>query len=240
MENATYAAITRQSGLMAEMRALANNIANATTTGFRAEEVLFAEHVSDLGPDHASLSMATASVRNTVQTQGALTLTGGPFDLAIEGEGFFMVQTPAGDRLTRAGHFTPNENGDLVTAEGYPVLDAGGAPVFVPQGAGPVGIAADGTISAGGQPVGQVGIVMPVDPLGMVREDGVRFRADAGVEPALNGRMLQGFLEESNVNPILQIGRMIEVQRAYELGQNFMQQEDERIRSAINALHRQR
>ena len=239
MENATYAAITRQSGLMAEMRAIANNIANASTTGFRAEGIVFAEHVAALGPDHPSLSMAAAEGRATVMTQGALSQTGGPFDLAIEGDGFFMVQTPEGQRLTRAGHFTPNENGDLVTAEGYPVLDAGGAPVFVPTGAGPVSIAPDGTISAGGQPVGQIGLVVPVDPIGLLREDGVRFRADAGVAPAETGRMLQGFLEESNVNPILQIGRMIEVQRAYELGQSFMQSEDERIRSAIRSLHRQ-
>lgn len=237
MENATYAGITRQVGLMAEMQAIANNIANASTTGFRAEEVVFAEHIASLGRDHPSLSMAAAEVRNTVFAQGALTQTGGTFDLAIEGEGFFLVQTAEGVRLTRAGHFTPNENGDLVTAEGYPVLDAGGAPVFVPTGNGPVAIAADGTVSAGGQPVAQIGLVQPLDPLGLVRENGVRFRADAGFEPALTGRMVQGFLEQSNVNPVLQIGRMIEVQRAYELGQSFMEQEDERIRTAIRQMH---
>ncbi len=239
MENATYSTITRQTGLMQEMRAIANNIANASTTGFRAEEVIFAEHVAAIGPDHPSLSMATADVRRTVMTQGALSQTGGPFDLAVEGEGYFMVQTPEGERLTRAGHFTPNQNGDLVTSEGYPVLDAGGAPVFVPTDAGRVAISADGTISAGGQPIGQIGLVVPLDPNGMLREDGVRFRADGGVEPAPNGRMMQGFLEDSNVNPILQIGRMIEVQRAYELGQNFLQSEDERIRGAIRSLHKQ-
>lgn len=238
MENATYAGLTRQMGLLAEMQAIANNIANASTTGFRAEEVVFAEHISALGADHPSLSMASAEVRNTVFSQGSLTQTGGPYDLAIEGEGFFLVQTPDGVRLTRAGHFTPNEAGDLVTSEGYPVLDAGGAPVFVPTGAGPVAIAADGTVSAGGQPVAQIGLVEPLNPLGLVRENGVRFRADDGFEPSLTGRMVQGFLEHSNVNPILQIGRMIEVQRAYELGQSFMEQEDERIRTAIRQMHR--
>ena len=70
----------------------------------------------------------------------------------------------------------------------------------------------------------------------MQREDGVRFRSDAGFEPAINGRMVQGFLEESNVDPVLEISRMIEVQRAYELGQSFIDKEDERIRSAIRAL----
>lgn len=236
MDNASYTTLTRQSGLLSEMQALANNIANASTTGFRAEGIMFAEHVKAVGPDAPSLSMATANVRNTVLTQGALDQTGGTFDLAIEGEGFFLIETTGGPRLTRAGAFGPNENGDLVTAEGNLVLDGGGAPVFVPRGLGTVGIGADGTISAGGQPIGQIGLVMPVDPSQMVRESGVMFDAQGGFEPAINGRVLQGFLEGSNVNPILEISRMIEVQRAYELGQSFLDKEDERIRSVIQAI----
>jgi flagellar basal-body rod protein FlgF len=238
MENATYAALTRQSGLMAELRVVANNIANANTTGYRAESVIFSEYVQDLGSGTSSLSMAAARVRDTAQTQGSMGQTGGAFDLAIEGLGFFLIQTPQGERLTRAGSFTPNENGDLVTPDGYAVLDAGGAPVFVPQGAGQIGIAPDGTISADGEPVGQIGLFLPVDPSGLVREDGVRFRADGGYEPALEGRMLQGFLEESNVDSVLQIGRLIEVQRAYELGQSFLDKEDERIRGVIQMMNR--
>lgn len=238
MDNATYATLTRQSGLMSELRIVANNIANASTTGFRAEGVMFSEYVNALGPDNPSLSMATARVRDTIGTQGTLAQTGGAYDLAIEGDGFFLIQTPDGDRLTRAGHFTPNGAGDLVTPEGYPVLDAGGAPVFIPQGLGAIGIAPDGTISAAGQPIGQIGLVVPVDPNAMTREGGTRFNATTGFEPALDGRMLQGFLEGSNVNPTLQIARMIEVQRAYELGQNFLTQEDERIRGVIQAMGR--
>ncbi len=238
MDNASYTTLTRQSGLMREMQTLANNIANASTTGFRAEEVMFSEHVKSLGPGATSLSMASAAVRDTVMTQGTLSQTGGTFDLAIEGEGFFLIETPNGQRLTRAGSFTPNQNGDLVTADGYPVLDAGGAPVFVPQGLGTVGIGADGTISAGGQPIGQIGLVIPVDPNTMVRESGVMFDAQGGFDVAPDGRMLQGFLEDSNVNPILQVSRMIEVQRAYELGQSFLDKEDERIRSVIKSVGR--
>lgn len=236
MDNASYATLTRQSGLLHEMQALANNIANASTTGFRSEGVMFAEHVRSLGPDSPSLSMATANVRNTIMTQGALSQTGGAFDLAIEGDGFFLVETPAGPRLTRAGAFGPNENGDLVTADGHPVLDAGGAPVFVPQGVTDVAIGSDGTISTGGRPVGQIGLFLPTDASQMVRESGVMFDAQGGFEPATEGRMLQGFLEDSNVNPIQEISRMIEVQRAYELGQSFLDKEDERIRSVIQAI----
>jgi len=238
MDNATYVTLTRQTGLAQELRIVANNIANAATTGFRAEGVIYSENVEVLGPNHASLSMASASVPDTLGAQGVLKATGGTFDLAIEGEGFFLIQTPEGDRLTRAGHFGPNQNGDLVTADGYPVLDAGGAPVFVPTGAGAVTIGADGTISAAGQLVGQVGVVVPTDPTTLRREGGTMFSAPDGFDPAENGRVLQGFLEASNVNPTLEIARMIEVQRAYELGQSFLDKEDERIRAVMQAMGR--
>lgn len=238
MDNATYAALTRQSGLANELRVVANNIANASTTGFRAEGVVFSEYVNVLSNDHDSLSMASARVRETNDAQGVLKQTNATFDLAIEGEGFFLVQTPAGERLTRAGHFTPNANGDLVNADGFPVLDAGGAPVFVPTGAGPVGIGADGVISAGGQLVGQIGVVVPTNPLGLIREGGTRFEAPDGFDPAQEAQVVQGFLEGSNVNPTQEIARMIEVQRAYELGQSFLDKEDERIRAVMQALGR--
>ena len=238
MENATYATLARQSGLMGELRLIANNIANASTTGYRAEGLAFSEYVAALGPGQRSLSMAAARVRTTDITQGSLTQTGGAFDLAIEGDGYFLIETPDGERLTRAGSFTPNGEGDLVTMDGLRVLDAGGAPVFIPQGAGPIGIASDGTISAGNDPVGQIGLVVPNDPLEVTRQSGTLFVAPGGVAPAPDGRLLQGFLEASNVNPIHQISRMIEVQRAYELGQQFLEREDERLRKVIDAVRR--
>lgn len=234
MDNATYATLTRQSGLWSELRVVANNIANASTTGFRQEGVTFAEHVVALD-DAPSLSMARAAVRQTSTLQGGLTQTGGPFDLAIEGEGYFQVETPAGVRLTRAGAFSRNEVGDLVTPEGYPLLDAGGAPVFAPPGAA-VNISADGTLSADGQPITQIGLVVPADGASLQREDGVRFAATGDLVPAETGRMLQGFLEGSNVDPVSQIARMIEVQRAYELGQKMLEREDERMRTTIQTL----
>ncbi len=238
MDNATYASLTRQAGLLNEMQIVANNIANSATTGFRAEQAIFAEFVSNLGANHPSLSMASARITDTIAQQGVLEQTDAAFDLAIEGEGYFLIQTPEGERLTRAGHFGPNQNGDLVNADGYPVLDAGGAPVFVPTDAGPVRIGADGVISAGGQLVGQVGVVVPVNPERMTREGGTAFAAPDGVNPAENARVVQGFLEASNVNPTLEIARMIQVQRAYELGQSFLDKEDERIRSVMQALGR--
>jgi len=238
MDNAIYATLSRQSGLMARMQLVANNIANASTTGFRAEGMLFSEFIRTLGPGEPSLSMAAARVRVTDLAPGAAAMTGGSLDLAIEGEGFFLVAAPEGERLTRAGAFATDEAGNLVTMQGWPVLDAGGAPLFVPPGAGAVTVAADGTISAGGRPLGQIGLVLPADPLALVRLDGVSFRSDGGLEPAPGARVLQGFLEGSNVDPVLEVARMIEVQRAYEMGQSFLEREDERIRNVIQTLGR--
>lgn len=235
MDNASYTTLTRQSGLMREMQIVANNIANAATTGFRQEGLIFSEHVSKVG-DGNSLSMATGNIRQTSMQQGALTRTGGTFDLAIEGDGFFLIETPAGERLTRAGSFSPNAVGDLVTNDGFRVLDTGGAPVFVPPDTLDLTVAADGTVSTGGRPIAQIGLYQPVDPQQLIREDGVMFRADAGTEPSEDGKILQGFLESANVDPISQIARMIEVQRAYEMGQSFLQAEDERIRNALRSF----
>lgn len=235
MDNAIYTTLTRQSGLLREMQVVANNIANTATTGFRQEGLIFAEHVQKAG-EGSSLSMAAANVRQTSMLQGTLTRTGGTLDLAIEGEGFFLVETPSGERLTRAGSFSPDAAGDLVTNDGFRVLDAGGAPIFVPPDATDLSIAADGTMSTNGRPIAQIGLYRPLDPVGMTREDGVMFRAEGGVEPAEGGRVLQGFLEGSNVDPVSQIARMIEVQRAYEMGQSFLQSEDERVRNAMRSF----
>ena len=236
MDATGYVTLSRQSGLMREMQVVANNIANLSTTGFRREGVVFAEHVVATGGP--SLSMAHAHGRMIDPAQGTLTTTGGPLDLAIEGEGYFLVGTPEGERLTRAGAFALGPEGDLLTAEGHPVLDAGGAPVNLPADAGPVTISPDGTIGTPLGPVGQLGLVRPVDPLGMRHQVGTLFEAPGGFEPAPEGRVMQGFLESSNVDPVREIARMIEVQRAYELGQSFLDREDQRMRGMIDTMAR--
>ncbi len=132
--------------------------------------------------------------------------------------------------------FLPDGTGTLVTPDGYPVLDPGGAPITVPPDAAQGAIAQDGTISADGAAVGQIGVVAPPDQENLVREGSVLFRADEGFDALEAPRVMQGFVESSNVDPILQVSRMVQVQRSYEMAQNFMQREDERIRAAVNAL----
>lgn len=236
METPGYTTLTRQSGLMREMQVIAHNIANASTIGFRREGVVFSEFVARLG-DEPSLSMADGNARLVDLSQAGLTQTGGTYDLGIQGEGFFLIATPDGERLTRAGTFTPSAEGALVTPDGHALLDAGGAPVAVPVGARTVSISTDGTMSADGTPVAQIGLWQPADPLSLRHQAGTLFSAD-GLEPAEAAVIRQGFLEESNVEPIAEIARMIEVQRAYEMGQKFLDAEDQRQRGVIQTLGR--
>lgn len=237
MDNAIYAALTRQSGLMREMQVVANNLANMATTGFRREGVVFSEYVKAL--DGApSLSMARASARAVDLSQGDLTRTGGQFDFAIQGEGFFLIETPEGERLSRAGHFTPGPEGELTNPDGYRLLDQGGAPVVVPPGASNVALARDGTLSADGVPVARLGLWLPADPTSLRHEAGTLFTADAPEPMEEGGTILQGHLEGANTEPVAEVARMIEVQRAYELGQQLLDREDQRIRNVIQALGR--
>lgn len=236
MDNATYASLTRQSGLMREMRVVANNIANANTAGFRREGVIFAEHLAALDRRGDTLSMAHARGRVLDLHQGALTQTNNRFDLAIEGDGFFLLDTPQGPRLTRAGAFTPSAEGELMTSDGNRLLDEGQAPIIIPAGASAVAIGLDGTLSANGVPFGRVGIFAPPEGDDPIREGGTMFRIAGNPEPVETSTVRQGFLEDSNVDPVFEITRMIEVQRAYELGQSFLEREDQRIRNAINAM----
>ncbi|MAC81101.1 MAG: flagellar basal-body rod protein FlgF [Rhodobacteraceae bacterium] len=234
MEGASYATLSRQAGLLREMQVVANNIANASTTGYRRAGLVFSEYIK--GEGTGAISMGHAGAHMTEMAQGPLNQTGGTFDFAIEGDGFFLIDTPAGPRLTRAGVFSPNSEGLLSTPDGYQVLDAGETPIFIPAAAEGIHVASDGTISAGGQPLGQLGIYLPNNPQSMSREAGVRFDATDGYENAPDARVLQGVLEGSNVNAIEQITRMIEVQRAYEMGQSFLETEDERVRAAVRTM----
>ncbi|WBU53453.1 flagellar hook-basal body complex protein [Paracoccus sp. SCSIO 75233] len=239
MDNAIYATLTRQSGLMREMRVVANNIANAQTTGFRREGVVFSEYLTPTGQGREGLSMANARGRLLDLRQAGMSRTGGSYDLAIDGAGFFAVQAPDGVRITRAGAFMTSAEGELMTAEGHRLLDEGLAPIQIPPGARQVALGPDGTLSADGEQLARVGLFAAPDPETMLRQGGTMFAVDpADLEPAFETRIQQGFLEDSNVDPIFEMTRMIEVQRAYEIGQTLLDREDQRIRDTIQAMTR--
>jgi flagellar basal-body rod protein FlgF len=237
MDSTGYITLSRQTGLLNQMDAIANNIANAGTTGFKREGTLFSEWVAKTGQS-PSLSIGYGNTRVVDLMQSGLNQTGGAFDLAVEGDGFFMVQGPnAQQMLTRAGAFTLGADGTLQTADGFPVLDESGSQVFIPPGVGKVTVAEDGTMSANGQPLGKMGLWGPTDPLSLTHQQGTLFTA-SGYQPVATGKIMQGYLEESNVSPINEIATMISVQRAYQLGQSFLDREDDRARNVIQTLGR--
>ncbi len=238
MDNPGYVSLTRLKGLADELRVVANNIANVSTTGYRAEGVVFAEVLMEAPVDGGALAMAQPRARVTDTSEGGFAATGGELDLAIAGPGFFQIQTADGPRLTRAGAFARSPEGDLVTlGTGAPVLDAGGAAIALPAEARAIAISEDGVISADGDIVGQIGL-FDAAPEALIREDGTTFRVDGAVVPLPEGRVVQGFVEQSNVNAVDQLARMIEVQRAYELGQSFLELEDQRLRESVRTIGR--
>ena len=150
---------------------------------------------------------------------GSMKQTGSPFDFAIQGDAWFGIDTPAGTVMTRDGRFTMLDTGELVTLEGYPVLDAGGAPIQLDPNNGAPEAGADGVLRQNGQLVGAIGLY-DFDP----GQDFQRY-GNSGIipngapEPVVDRNdigVAQGYLEESNVNPVLEITRLIMVQRAFE------------------------
>ncbi|MGR3716655.1 MAG: flagellar hook-basal body complex protein [Thermohalobaculum sp.] len=230
----SYLALNRQIGLAREMTAIANNVANLATTGFRREGVVFAEFVQAAAPGD-SVSMADLRGRFVSDRPGELTITGGRLDIAIAGEGFFTILSGGETLLTRAGAFQRSAEGLLVTPDGAPVLDDGAAPIFVPPESTSLEVARDGTISVDGAPIARIGVVTaPAETLSRV--GATAFRAAAGVTPVEAPRLQQGALEGSNVDPIVEIARMIAVTRAYEQAQGLIEDEDERVRGTISRL----
>lgn len=234
MSNSIYVQIARQQGLMQEMQVVANNLANASTTGYKSDSAVFAEFLSGTGSGADPLSMGGLAGHSFDLEQGGLRFTGGKFDLAIQGEGFFLLDTPEGERLTRAGHFQVSADSQLIDGLGNRVLNAGGGPITIPEDARNISIAGDGTISADGLPIDRVGVVIADGQL--QRGSNTQFTAPDGTQPVAEPEVLQGALEQSNVTPVLEVARMIEVQRAYEAGQSLLEKEDERLNKFISAV----
>lgn len=235
MDNAGYIGLSRNAGLSRELTTIANNIANINTNGFRREGAVFAEHVKALDNNDPSLSIATMTRRFVDLKQGDITSTNNPLDFAIDGEGFFLVETANGQRLTRDGAFSLNNEGELVTSSGARVLDESGGAIAIPAGSSSINAAADGLLFADGQAVGRIGVVT-ADPAYLTRDGDNVFHAENGFQAAENPTVRQNALEGSNVNAVAELARLIEVQRTYESSRNIMQQENERIMRTVQTL----
>ena len=216
MQHSLYVSLSAQIALQRRLDTLADNVANASTIGFRATEIRFQDVVSGTG--QRSVSFASSGDTYLSPTRGGLTETGNPYDFAIQGDAWFAIETPAGTVMTRDGRFSMNENGELVSIEGYPVLDAGGAPIQLDPRAGAPQAGADGSLRQDGQLVAAIGLYQ-FDP----GENFVRY-GNSGIVPErepepvadrIDVGVAQGFIEESNVNPVLEMTRLIQIQRAF-------------------------
>ncbi|PBC10218.1 MULTISPECIES: flagellar basal-body rod protein FlgF [Mesorhizobium] len=237
MQDSLYVALSSQIALERRLDTIADNVANASTIGFRATGVKFEDVVSGTGP--RSVSFASSGNTYLSGAHGALTETGNPFDFAVQGDAWFAIDTPAGTVMTRDGRFSMNENGELMSIEGYPVLDSGGAPIQLDPRNGPPKAGADGSLRQNDQLVGAIGLYN-FDP----GENFVRY-GNSGIVPARTPEpvtdrsdvgIAQGFLEESNVNPVLEMTRLIQVQRAFENTAALMRQTDSSTEDAIKTL----
>ena len=237
MQDSLYVALSSQIALERRLDTIADNVANASTIGFRATGVKFQDVVSGTGPK--SVSFASSGKTYLSGAHGALTETGNPFDFAVQGDAWFAIDTPAGTVMTRDGRFSMNENGELMSIEGHPVLDGGGAPIQLDPRNGPPKAGADGSLRQNGQLVGALGLYN-FEP----GENFVRY-GNSGIVPARTPEpvtdrsdigVAQGFVEESNVNPVLEMTRLIQVQRAFENTAALMRQTDSSTDDAIKTL----
>ncbi|MFZ5789694.1 MAG: flagellar basal-body rod protein FlgF [Pseudomonadota bacterium] len=240
MENAGYIALSRQVVLSRQMDVIANNLANVTTPAYKAQEMRFEEFLDRL-KDGTKLSYVEDAAIPRDWREGPVTPTGNPLDIAIHGDGFFVVNTPAGERYTRKGHFELDANRQIVTADGAPVMGDGG-PIVVPQDAGEITVAEDGTVSVNNATtgattvLGQLRLVRFADPQGLQEEEAGYYRADSGATPDTTSKLVQGALEQSNVEPIVELTRMMAVTRNYEAAQRLIESEHDRESKAISGI----
>jgi flagellar basal-body rod protein FlgF len=232
-----YVSLSAQMALQKRLDTIADNVANANTIGFRATGIKFEDVVT--GSGDKSVDFASSGKNFLSGKAGATSRTGDPYDFAAQGDAWFGIQTPAGTVMTRDGRFTIDASGALVTHEGYPVLDAGGAPLQLNASDGPPVAGKDGTLRQNGKLVGAIGL-FTFDPGPDIQRFG-----NSGVIPA--GRptavvddstvgVQQGFLEQSNVDPMREMAKLITVQRTFEDAASLIHQSEATLDDAIKTL----
>lgn len=245
MENSIYAGLSRQIALQDQMDMVANNIANQSTSGYRAQNLVFSEYVNKPVAGSAQedpsdpLSMVANGGEYQSMQEGPLQRTGNPLDVAVHGNAWFGVQTANGTEYTKSGSFRTDAQGHLITSSGDQVASAGGSTITIPQGATDIKISSSGTISTSQGTVGKLMVVNFANNQNLKPDGNGYYRTTDAANPATGVEVEQGMLEGSNVNPVLEMTKMIDVSRAYQATQQMMVDEHNRIRQMVQGLTNQ-
>jgi len=237
MENGILVALSRQAGLRRQLDIVANNVANLDTTAFKGESLMFVEHMVRTAEHGQKLGEPIAFVRDVASvrdlSEGTLKETGNDLDVAISGDGYFAVQTPFGARYTRDGHFRLDEQGQLVTAHGIPLETQSGTPITLSPQDTQIVIARDGTVSSEIGPLDKLKVVRFERPQDLQAVEGGLLQTEDSPQDVTAPVLVQGKLEGSNVQPVLEMARLIEVHRSYEQVSSLVDREDDRLRKML-------
>ena len=242
MENTLYIALSRQMVIKRQLGLIANNMANGLTPGYKGERMMFVEHLTK--PEGGNRFDRMSFVRDLAVArdfqEGSFSDTSNELDFAIHGPGWFVIETNDGNRYTRNGHFRLDAEGQLVTTAGHRVLDVDGRPIsFDPETNG-IKVRADGSLLVDDEEQGRLQIAAFPNEQLLRKVSGNLYRTDAIPAPAENASVLQGKIEKSNVQPIIEMTKMINALRSYQGAQKIIENEHERLRSAIDKLTRDR
>jgi flagellar basal-body rod protein FlgF len=235
MDNPSNVAMSGQMARERQMDVLANNIANLSTTAFKGQEMVFAELLANTA-DGSKVSYVQDAGTVRDWSQGALTQTGNSLDVALQGSGFFEVQTAAGVRYTRDGRLKLDNQGDLVTLDGDAVLSDGQQPIVLPPGSTGITIGENGTVTTRQGNVGKLAVVSFDQMQNLAAEQGGLYATDEDPTPATDTLVKQGMIEASNVSPILEMTRLMSAARAVGAAKTFTDGEADRHKNAIDRL----
>lgn len=242
MQNAILIGVSRQTALARELDVIANNVANINTNGFKARQARFQEYVMPKASAEAfpradrKLSYVVDSGTPLDLSNGTIERTGNPLDVAVSGNAFIAVQTAAGERYTRNGALQVDGQGRLVTSDGHAVMGDNGPISFSPQETG-AAVGADGTVSTNQGQRGKIRLVRFADAKSLENAGGNLFSSTAAPQPAGPlARLETGAIERSNVKPVLEMSRLIDVNRTYTMVSGMVQRLDDLKRSAIQRL----
>jgi flagellar basal-body rod protein FlgF len=234
MDASAGIALSGQLARERQMDVLSNNIANLSTTAFKGQRMIFAELLEnrDGAPAHYVQDIGTARD----WSQGPLERTSNPLDIALQGMGFIKIDTPQGTRYTRDGRFKLDAQGQLVTLEGNPVLGEGDKAITVPQGTTDITIGEDGVLTTPQGSGGKLSVVSFDKLQALSAEADGLYSTDQAALPATDTKIVQGSIEESNVQPIVEMTRLMAASRAVTQHKSYQDAEAERRKTAIDRL----